>query len=70
MNTADSLAKAAGLDYDHKNRPAAGPAVPFDPSVAHPTRVYGYWLGGNGHYEADRKAAEDVARLPAPPGSP
>jgi O-methyltransferase involved in polyketide biosynthesis len=35
----------------------------FDPSVPHPARVYGYWLGGKDHYEADRKAAEEVIRL-------
>ena len=32
----------------------------FDPSVAHPARVYACWLGGKDHYPADRKAAEDV----------
>jgi hypothetical protein len=31
--------------------------------VPHPARVYGYWLGGKDHYEADRKAAEEVIRL-------
>jgi len=35
----------------------------FDTSVAHPARVYGYWLGGKDHYEADRRAAEEVIRL-------
>jgi SAM-dependent methyltransferase len=35
----------------------------FDPSVPHPARVYGYWLGGKDHFEADRKAAEEVVRL-------
>src|SRR5204862_15851 len=35
----------------------------FDPSVANPARVYGYWLGGKDHYEADRRAAEEVIRL-------
>jgi len=34
----------------------------FDPSVAHPARVYGYWLGGKDHYQADREAAEEVIR--------
>ena len=32
----------------------------FDPSVPHPARVYGYWLGGKDHYPADREAAEEV----------
>jgi SAM-dependent methyltransferase len=34
----------------------------FDPSVPHPARVYGYWLGGKDHYPADREAAEEVIR--------
>jgi hypothetical protein len=33
----------------------------FDPEVAHPARVYGYWIGSKDHYPADRKAAEEVA---------
>jgi hypothetical protein len=31
--------------------------------VAHPARVYSYWLGGKDHYEADRRAAEEVIRV-------
>jgi hypothetical protein len=34
----------------------------FDPSVAHPARIYDYWLGGKGNYEADRRAGEQVLR--------
>ncbi len=34
----------------------------FDPLVPHPARVYGYWLGGKDHYQADREAAEKVIR--------
>ena len=41
----------------------ADPGSRFDPSVAHPTRVYAYWLGGKDHYPADRQAAKDVIRL-------
>jgi hypothetical protein len=33
----------------------------FNPSVPHPARVYGCWLGSKDHYPADRKAAEEVA---------
>ncbi len=42
----------------------AGPVEPpsFDTSVAHPARVYDYWLGGKDNYEADREAAEEVIR--------
>jgi hypothetical protein len=32
----------------------------FDTAVAHPARVYDYWLGGKDHFEADRTAAEEV----------
>jgi hypothetical protein len=31
---------------------------PFDTTVAHPARVYNYWLGGKDNFEADRQAAE------------
>jgi hypothetical protein len=34
----------------------------FDPGVAHPARVYNYWLGGKDHYLADRVVAGEVAR--------
>jgi hypothetical protein len=35
----------------------------FDPGVAHPARVYAFWLGGKDHYPADRAAGQEVARL-------
>jgi len=35
----------------------------FDTSVAHPARVYAYWIGGKDHYEADRRAATEVIRV-------
>jgi hypothetical protein len=38
---------------------ATGP-VSFDTSIAHPARVYDYWLGGKDNYEADREAAKQV----------
>jgi hypothetical protein len=41
----------------------ADPEARFDPSVAHPARVYAYWLGGKDYFPADRKAAEEVMRL-------
>jgi len=41
----------------------AGPEI--DITVAHPARVYDYWLGGKDHYAPDREAAEAViARNP------
>jgi S-adenosyl methyltransferase len=38
----------------------------LDTSVAHPARVYDYWLGGTNNFAADREAAERV--LAAAPG--
>ncbi|WP_203924094.1 SAM-dependent methyltransferase [Rugosimonospora africana] len=38
----------------------------FDTTVAHPARVYDYWLGGKDNFAADREAAERV--LAATPG--
>jgi SAM-dependent methyltransferase len=32
----------------------------FDTGVAHPARVYDYWLGGKDNFAADREAAEQV----------
>jgi S-adenosyl methyltransferase len=32
----------------------------FDTGVAHPARVYDYWLGGKDNFAADREAAEKV----------
>ncbi len=40
----------APLDYDD--------LPPLDISVAHPARIYDYWLGGKDNFAADRKAAE------------
>ncbi len=53
---ADSWLTAAGVDG----------AVEIDTTVAHPARVYDYWLGGKNNFAADREAAERV--LAATPG--
>jgi hypothetical protein len=37
-----------------------GRAFELDVSVAHPARVYDYWLGGKDNFAADREAAEQV----------
>jgi len=38
----------------------------FDPTVAHPARVYDYWLGGKDNFEPDRIAGEaTIAAYPA-----
>ena len=42
----------ASPDYDVSAR--------FDTGVAHPARVYDYWLGGKDNFAADREAAEQV----------
>ncbi len=44
----------------------APPPREIDVSVAHPARVYDYWLGGKDNFTADRAAAERV--LEAKPG--
>ena len=36
----------------------AGEPPSFDTGVAHPARIYDYWLGGKDNYQADRTAAE------------
>ena len=55
-----------------RNAPrAGGPASArggygFDARVAHPARVYDYWLGGKDNFEADRIAGEQtIAAYPA-----
>jgi trans-aconitate methyltransferase len=42
------------------------PAVDLNTSVAHPARVYDYWLGGQTNFPADREAGDRV--LAATPG--
>jgi hypothetical protein len=39
---------------------SSSPAVDLDTSVAHPARVYDYWLGGKDNFAADREAAEQA----------
>jgi hypothetical protein len=41
-------------------RPPASEPAAIDTSVAHPARVYDYWLGGKDNFAADRAAAEQV----------
>ncbi len=49
------MAKADG-EAEIQARRIAG----LDTSVAHPARVYDYWLGGKDNFAADREAAERV----------
>jgi len=44
----------------------AGQPADIDTSVAHPARVYDYWLGGKDNFAADREAGDRV--LAATPG--
>ncbi len=48
-----------GLDEAERARRAARIAQ-IDTTVAHPARVYDYWLGGKDNFAADREAAERV----------
>jgi S-adenosyl methyltransferase len=41
-------------------QPGQSPPVDLDTSVAHPARVYDYWLGGKDNFAADREAAEQA----------
>jgi hypothetical protein len=47
-------------EVHEETSPAAGAAPQIDTTVAHPARVYDYWLGGTVNYPADREAAERV----------
>ena len=49
-----------------EDRPGTEGIAGLDTSVAHPARVYDYWLGGKDNFAADREAAERV--LAAAPG--
>ena len=44
----------------------AGEPADINTSVAHPARVYDYWLGGKDNFAADREAGDRV--LAATPG--
>jgi hypothetical protein len=44
----------------HAARPGTGELSHFDPSVAHPARVYNVWLDGKDHFKADREVAGQV----------
>ena len=52
----------AGVEGTRTGGASQDPAVDLtiDTSVAHPARVYDYWLGGKDNFAADREAAERV----------
>jgi hypothetical protein len=62
---ADSAPAAEGAAFqDWMSRgELSEPGSRLDTSVAHPARVYNYWLGGKDWFPADRKAADEVIRL-------
>ena len=41
----------------------AGDSLSFDTSVAHPARIYNYWLGGKDNFAADREAAKHFMQV-------
>src|SRR6201995_4990526 len=44
----------------------APPPRDLDTTVAHPARVWDYWLGGTDHFDADREAGQQViAAMPS-----
>jgi hypothetical protein len=45
-----------------KGRASGQNEAGFDVTVAHPARVYDYWLGGKDNFAADREAAEEVLK--------
>jgi S-adenosyl methyltransferase len=47
-------------NWPHAGDPEEDPQVTLDTSVAHPARVYDYWLGGKDNFAVDREAAEQV----------
>ena len=47
-------------EADSEAEVRAGRIAGLDTSVAHPARVYDYWLGGKDNFAADREAAEQV----------
>ena len=47
-----------------KGRSGTGRALyGFDAGVAHPARIYDYWLGGKDNFEADRQAARAAIKI-------
>jgi len=39
---------------------SVSPSAKIDTSVAHPARIYDYWLGGKDNFAADREAGDLV----------
>jgi hypothetical protein len=55
---------SGGQPWDHE--PPLPSRRDFDTTVAHPARVWDYWLGGKDNFAADREAGEQViAAMPS-----
>ena len=69
---AGAIAEEVCLVAEAEGRPnvQAGRIAGLDTSVAHPSRVYDYWLGGKDNFAADREAAERVLAAVAGPAVP
>jgi hypothetical protein len=63
MTTSGPIAASLPTSTGPHREPFIRPTALFDPSVAHPARVYAFWLGGKDHYPADREAGREVVRL-------
>jgi len=54
-------------DVTEQGREPAGEGQPhgvsFDVTVAHPARIFNYWLGGKDNFAADRRAAQEVLEV-------
>jgi hypothetical protein len=51
------------MSADRENERGDSTLAGIDTSVAHPARVYDYWLGGKDNFAADREAAERVIAI-------
>ena len=58
--TSQDLPPGSHAHDDPAAESIAGRSLSFDTSVAHPARIYNYWLGGKDNYQADRQAAEQA----------
>jgi S-adenosyl methyltransferase len=56
-----ALSGASAQSLTAAGQTASPAASRFDPAIAHPARVYAYWLGSKDHFPADRAAAQQVA---------
>jgi hypothetical protein len=63
VGQAGPRAGRAAPDFLETSALVVGTTTGFDPSVAHPARVYNHWLGGKDWFPADQKVAEEVFRL-------